>query len=159
MDLDFILPKLIRFLVPGVMGLIGIFIYLLTQNKKKGEKIEESEFDFMPGPDIEADFSKVDLSTYKWVELDKNKIPINLRDLQQYAEKWGIGDDGYRRDLIEHTSRKDIKKLNKVMKDRYGDINKWLGTLKGSLSEEAAAYLYLMEADEESGYDLRNREK
>jgi hypothetical protein len=58
--------------------------------------------------------------------MNKKKIPKKLYHLIPLVEKWGIGDDGYRDELVYESSYKDIEILiNSLVDEDFEVLNKW----------------------------------
>jgi hypothetical protein len=62
--------------------------------------------------------------------MNKDNIPSCLHHLISLVEKWGIGDDGYRDELVSESSREDLEELVKSLADLRDDdvivFEKWL---------------------------------
>lgn len=81
-----------------------------------------------------------------WIRLNPENVPSGFRDLIPYAEKWGIGDDAIRGDYEEKAPGSQKKELGNVLRGRTREINEWLDSLKSSMSDEAAAFMYMLSA-------------
>jgi CDP-glycerol glycerophosphotransferase (TagB/SpsB family) len=87
------------------------------------------------------------------IQLDPEQVPVHLRHLIPLAEKWGIGDDIIRNDYIEQASDIEKRELHDAFYEPFEQITEWLGTFeKGSLTEEAEAFMYAQGALDEMGY-------
>ena len=89
-------------------------------------------------------------STYN---LESENIPENLRHLAPLAEKWGIGDDVERAELIERASPTDKEALIRAITPHQSEITAWLDSFgMDPMSDEAAAFMYMQLAVEEMSY-------
>jgi hypothetical protein len=87
------------------------------------------------------------------IQLDPEQVPAHFRHLIPLAEKWGIGDDIIRNDCIERASDAEKRELHDAFFEPFEQITEWLGTFeKGSLTEEAEAFMYAQGALDEMGY-------
>lgn len=85
--------------------------------------------------------------------IDIEDVPEKLRDLFSLAQKWGVGDDGERSDLIKAASAGELDELRNAVGPRMGEIALWLKTLSEEqirLSDTAGLFLYLMDAYEQA---------
>jgi hypothetical protein len=81
------------------------------------------------------------------IRLDPLRVPAGLRDLVPLAETWGIGDDIIRLDFEEKASPEAKRELLAAVGGRVDQVEEWLRSQpEGGLSEEAAAFLYLLSA-------------
>jgi len=85
------------------------------------------------------------------IRLDPRKVPTELRDLVPLAEIWGIGDDIIRFDFVEKASEVEMRALMTGLEGRTQAVQAWLGSQPqgGELSEEAAAFMYMLSALDE----------
>jgi hypothetical protein len=82
--------------------------------------------------------------------LDPGKVPEPLRHLVPLARRWGVGDDVERMELIERSSQPDRQALAAALAPYHGEITAWLDSFgSGSMTEEAAAFMYMQLALEE----------
>jgi hypothetical protein len=66
--------------------------------------------------------------------LDPNGVPEPVRPLIPYAQRWGIGDDGYRDQAVRSASPTDLAELLDVLASAAGDeVYDWLA---GSAADE-----------------------
>jgi len=97
------------------------------------------------------------------IRLDPGKVPEGLRSLIPQAEKWGIGDDIIRGDLVDQSTPEERQKLHDALYGSYEEITAWLNSFGDKpMSEEAAAFMYMQEALEEMGsyiLDEKNKAK
>jgi hypothetical protein len=81
---------------------------------------------------------------------DIEKIPEDLRDLAPLAQKWGVGDDAVRAELIESAAAVELQALRATVAPRATRITEWLDSFPhNTLSNEAAAFMYLLEVVDE----------
>lgn len=86
-------------------------------------------------------------STY---ELNAEKVPEHLRHLTPLAERWGIGDDVERAELIERASAADKQALERALAPHQSAITEWLDSFgTDAMTDEAAAFMYMQLAVEE----------
>jgi hypothetical protein len=85
------------------------------------------------------------------IRLDPRKVPAELRDLVPLAEIWGIGDDIIRFDLVQKASESEQRSLMAGLENRTQAVQAWLGSQppEADLSEEAAAFMYMLSALDE----------
>lgn len=83
--------------------------------------------------------------------LDPGKVPPGLRDLIPLAETWGIGDDIIRLDFEEKAPEAAKRELVESLSGRVDEVQEWLRDQPEGveLSEEAAAFMYLLSAWDE----------
>ena len=87
------------------------------------------------------------------LHLDPVQVPTDLRHLVPLAEKWGIGDDIIRNDLIDKSSSAERRELHDSLYAPFERITEWLTSFAGRpLSAEAEAFMYMQTALDEMGY-------
>ena len=87
------------------------------------------------------------------LHLDPMRVPTHLRHLVPLAEKWGIGDDIIRNDLIDKSSSAEKRELHDTLYGPFERITEWLTSFAGRpLSAEAEAFMYMQTALDEMGY-------
>jgi len=87
------------------------------------------------------------------LHLDPVQVPTDLRNLVPLAEKWGIGDDIIRNDLINKSSTAEKRELHDSVYGPFERITEWLASFAGHpLSAEAEAFMYMQTALDEMGY-------
>ena len=87
------------------------------------------------------------------VRLDPVQVPTDLRHLVPLAEKWGIGDDIIRNDLINRSSSAEKRELHDSLYAPFERIAEWVTSFAGRpLSAEAEAFMYMQTALDEMGY-------
>ena len=87
------------------------------------------------------------------LRLDPVQVPTDLRHLVPLAEKWGIGDDIIRNDLINKSSSAEKRELHDSLYAPFERISEWLASFPGRpLSAEAEAFMYMQTALDEMGY-------
>jgi hypothetical protein len=83
-------------------------------------------------------------------EIDADKVPVELRSLIPFAERWGIGDDAERSEFIDAASASDREDLRAAVQPQYARITVWLDSFGSDpMSDEAAAFMYMQLAIEE----------
>ena len=87
------------------------------------------------------------------LHLDPVQVATDLRHLVPLAEKWGIGDDIIRNDLIDKSSSAEKRELHDSLYAPFERITEWLTSFAGRpLSAEAEAFMYMQTALDEMGY-------
>ena len=82
---------------------------------------------------------------------DRSRVPPALRPLAAAAARYGVGDDVCRPFLMKRMSRTARAKLVRQAKVLARDVEQWLDSFEpGKMSDEAAAYMYLLEGLDES---------
>ncbi len=91
------------------------------------------------------------LASRKAIRIARSRVPAPLRPVIPLARKWGIGDDADRGLLGRRVSPAERAKLRRGLPVRVRrQIDEWLNTFApGSMTDEAAAFMYLLEAYEE----------
>lgn len=90
----------------------------------------------------------------KAIAIDPKRVPALFHDLIPLAKKWGVGDDPSRGYFTDRATAKDKTALQRALPlRRRGEIQDWLDALgpQGITSQEAGAFMYLLEAVEELG--------
>ncbi|MCL4802083.1 MAG: hypothetical protein KJ025_21000 [Burkholderiales bacterium] len=88
------------------------------------------------------------------IRIDPERVPAAFRDLIPLARRWGVGDDGARGFLTGRATAMDRARLKKALPwRRRGAVQAWLDSLgpEGITSDEAGAFMFLLEAVEELG--------
>jgi hypothetical protein len=89
------------------------------------------------------------------IRLDPARVPADLRILIPLAEKWGIGDDIIRNDLIDKANEAEKQELHDALYVLDERVTEWLrGMPAGEMSDEAEAFMYMQGALDEMGYFL-----
>ncbi|MES9969858.1 MAG: hypothetical protein ABW092_07460 [Candidatus Thiodiazotropha sp.] len=84
-----------------------------------------------------------------------NNVPIELQALLPLAIKWGISDDAIRGDVTEAATETEKLELTSALSGKLGTIDRWLDSFpEGFMSDEAAAFMFMIEAVEELGLDV-----
>jgi hypothetical protein len=87
------------------------------------------------------------------LQLDPANVPAHLRHLIPLAEKWGIGDDIIRNDLIDKSSVAEKRGLHDALYAPFERVSEWLDSFaEQPLSPEAEAFMYMQTALDEMGY-------
>lgn len=83
-------------------------------------------------------------------ELLAENVPVNLQHLIPLAERWGIGDDVERAELIERASAAERQELSRALAPHQRAITAWLDSFETNpMTDEAAAFMYMQLAVEE----------
>ena len=84
------------------------------------------------------------------LELDAGKVPEDLRSLVPLASRWGIGDDVDRNAKVDRATDAERAELKNAIDPLATRITAWLDSFPvGSMSDEAAAFMYMQLALEE----------
>ncbi|MHC4091019.1 MAG: hypothetical protein ACYSVY_12235 [Planctomycetota bacterium] len=85
-------------------------------------------------------------------QIDAQTVPEHLRDLVPLAEKWGIGDDVARGDLMRVTTEEEKRRFQEALRGRTAQVTAWLDSFTdGAMPEAAVPFMYMLEALDESG--------
>lgn len=89
--------------------------------------------------------------------LDANEVPENLRDLIPLAERWGIGDDAERGEVMESATHQELVDLEEKVSPKMIEIWEWLsGYSDVHYSDTTSYFTYLMVACDEVDIYLEN---
>ncbi len=81
---------------------------------------------------------------------DRARVPEGIRALATAASRYGVGDDACRPLLMKGMSRQSRVNVRRMARKLAGPIQEWLDSFPpGEMSDEAAAYMYLLEGLEE----------
>jgi len=84
------------------------------------------------------------------LQLDASKVPEDLRSLVPLAARWGIGDDVDRNAKVDKATDAERAELKNAIDPLSTRITAWLDSFPaGSMSDEAAAFMYMQLALEE----------
>jgi hypothetical protein len=84
------------------------------------------------------------------LQLDASKVPEDLRSLVPLAARWGIGDDVDRNAKVDRATEAERAELKNAVDPLSNRITAWLDSFpSGSMSDEAAAFMYMQLALEE----------
>ena len=124
---------------PLLDGIVQIFqFFFVWLDKVTGNEIP-------PISDEEA------LQEYRnGMTLSIDNVPDALKGLFPLAIKWGIGDDAIRGDVTDSATESDIQELVAALTGRLDSIDRWIDSYpEGTMTDEAAAFMYMGEAIEE----------
>jgi hypothetical protein len=94
------------------------------------------------------------------LKLNPANVPAHLRHLVPLAEKWGIGDDIIRNDLIAKSPSVEKRELHDALYEPFEQITEWLNSFAGDpLSHEAEAFMYMQSALDEMGYYITEEKR
>ncbi len=118
--------------------------YLLDEVKQiQLEERDKSSIDF------ELD---QEMDQFRLKKIDARKVPSDLRSLIPVALEWGIGDDAARGSLVNRASTGQKRQLRRLLPVNVRRrINDWLNLFTDGavMTDEAACFMYLLEAYEE----------
>lgn len=81
---------------------------------------------------------------------DNSRVPDGLRELIPWARRFGVGDDPCRAHFIRRATTHDRKAAIRLVTPGLHAIHAWVSVFEpGTLSPEAAAFYWLLEAIEE----------
>ncbi|MES9977139.1 MAG: hypothetical protein ABW107_00135 [Candidatus Thiodiazotropha sp. 6PLUC5] len=84
-----------------------------------------------------------------------NNVPTEFQALLPLAIKWGIGDDAIRGEVTEAATEIEKLELASSLSGKLGAIDKWIDSFpEDLLSDDAAAFMFMIEAVEELGLDI-----
>jgi hypothetical protein len=87
------------------------------------------------------------------LQLDRARVPNDLGQLVSLAEKWGIGDDIIRNDLVGKSTDAEKRELHDALYEPFERVTEWLDSFAGRpLPPEAEAFMYMQTALDEMGY-------
>ena len=125
--------------------LIGVYNFVRRARSRR---------DIAPAADLQKHFGLY-AENRPIVKLDPAHVPAHLRHIVPLAEKWGIGDDIIRNDVINKSSSVERRELHDALYEPFEDITEWLNSFAGrSLSPEAEAFMYMQSALDEMGYHI-----
>ena len=132
----------------GAFALLFLAVYL-TFRPRSGPRLE------VPSPILPAHELQRQYALYAenrpTIRLDPQKVPPPLHDLIPLAETWGIGDDIIRFDFGQKATEAAKREMLEGLDGRIEEIQEWLQSQPpgAELSEEAAAFMYLLSAWDE----------
>lgn len=87
--------------------------------------------------------------------LSIDNVPDEFREFFHLALKWGIGDDAIRGEVVDSATETDKQELIAALTGQLCSIDRWIDSFpEGSMTDEAAAFMYLGEAIEEVRLDI-----
>lgn len=140
---------------------LGLFVYTYLIGPLTDAIVALFQFIFVTvdkllGRESEPVDSVTELREARAIRLDANAVPPALQTLVPLATYWGIGDDAIRGDAVDAASAAEKQALVDALKGKVAAIDAWIdGFAEGELSDEAAAFMYLLEAVEEMGLEVR----
>ena len=88
--------------------------------------------------------------------LQPENVPPKLQDLLPLAQQFGLGDGECREYFLTHATPVELEQLQSVT-GKAEEISIWLQSFaEGEMSDEAAAFLYLLHAEEELNLRARH---
>jgi hypothetical protein len=135
-------------LIVGVAVLLGLGVYLIFRPRSRSRLPVPSPI--LPARELQQQYGLY-AENRPTISLDPRKVPPGLRDLIPLAETWGIGDDIIRFDFEQKAPEAAKGELVRTLAGRIDEIQEWLSSQpEGTdLSEEAAAFMYLLCARDE----------
>jgi len=87
------------------------------------------------------------------IEIDPENVPPGLRDLIPLAEKWGLGDDIIRGDVMAKATDDEKNTFKETLRGRTDEVTAWLDAFDNAnpMPEDAVPFMYMLEALDESG--------
>jgi hypothetical protein len=92
--------------------------------------------------------------------LDREAVPAFLHSLVPLAERWGVGDDNDREDLVERASLDDLEALISSVDDAPDELWEWLvgpESHRSDITDEYAAITCLTMAADSARLEVRRR--
>ncbi|MHC4637618.1 MAG: hypothetical protein ACYTBV_08970 [Planctomycetota bacterium] len=118
--------------------------YLLDEVEQiQLEERDKSSIDFELDQEIDR---------FRPKKIDARKVPRELRSLIPVALEWGIGDDAARGSFVDRASTEQKRQLRRMLSIKARRrINDWLDLFADGavMTDEAACFMYLLEAYEE----------
>lgn len=91
------------------------------------------------------------------LELQKDKVPARLQHLLPLAEQFGVGDGRCRVFFLRQATPAQRQWLRAAAAEHDEEIVTWLDSFpEGEMSKEAAAFMYMLAAEEEMDLDAAN---
>jgi hypothetical protein len=136
--------------IAALAFLIGAYDYVRRARSRR---------DILPASQLQKRFGLY-AEDRPMVKLDPANVPTDLRHLVPLAEKWGIGDDIIRNDLIAKSPNVEKRELHDALYEPFERITDWLISFAGSpLSPEAEAFMYMQSALDEMGYYITEEKR
>ena len=108
--------------------------------------------DIAPSADLQKPFGLY-AENRPVLQLDRARVPDHLRHLVPLAEKWGIGDDIIRNDLVDKSTSAERRELHDALYEPFERVTEWLNSFAGRpLPPEAVAFMHMQTALDEMGY-------
>lgn len=111
------------------------------------------EFDVGPGDEMQR--------KYGWyaenrpiIHVEADQVPIHLRDVIPYVERWAIPCDVTRGDYYDQQPKDDIRDFVRVVGRRDREINAWLDTFSDQWPAAGYQFMYLLKALGEAACDF-----
>ena len=129
---------------PFLDGTVSVFQFLFVW------------LDRITGSEIPAVSDEEELQDYRnCTTLSIDNVPDEFKGLFPLAVKWGIGDDAVRSDVTDSATESDKQELVAALAGRLRSIDRWINRFpEGSMTDEAAAFMYMGEAIEEMELDI-----
>jgi len=110
---------------------------------------ERHEFDIGPAEEMQRKYGWY-AENRPLIVINPEEVPLHLRDLIPYAERWAISCDITRRDYFEKAHEDDIREFARTVGRRSNEIEAWLKSLppmkEKKWSEAALHFLTLQTA-------------
>ena len=112
--------------------------------------------DKITGKELSVISDEEELQEYRdGITLSVENVPDEFKMLLPFATKWGIGDDAIRGDITDSATEADKQELVVALTGKLGSIDRWIDSYpEGSMTEEAAAFMYMGEAIEEMDLEI-----
>lgn len=123
---------------------------------------EPHEFEILPADEMQRKYGLYAENRTK-VKIDPSDVPVDLRELIPFAEKFGVICDITRHDLGGKVTQKEKDELSDALRGKHARINEWLNSFHpadGSISDidnPATSYFVAMcvfEVEENQGPGL-----
>jgi len=112
--------------------------------------------DKLTGKEISVIIDEEELQEYRNdITLSVENVPDEFKKLLPLATKWGVGDDAIRGDITDSATESDKQELIVALTGKLGSIDRWIDSYpEGSMTEEAAAFMYMGEAIDEMELEI-----
>jgi hypothetical protein len=78
--------------------------------------------------------------------VEAGDVPLPLRDLIPFVERWAIPCDITRHDYFDKQPEADVRELARVVGRREKEVNAWLDSIQGKWAEAGYQFMYLLKA-------------
>jgi hypothetical protein len=130
-------------LIAALAFIVGVYDFVRRARRRR---------DIAPSSDLQKHFGLY-AENRPTLRLDPARVPNHLRQLVPLAQKWGIGDDIIRNDLVDQSTGAEKRELHDALYEPFEQVTEWLDSFGGGpLPPEAEAFMYMQTALDEMGY-------
>lgn len=80
------------------------------------------------------------------IRVASEEVPVKLRDLIPFVERWAIPCDITRHDYFDKQPEADVREFARVLGRREKEVNAWLDSIRGEWSETGSQFMYLLKS-------------